>query len=303
LENTNSNHVVPAKSGMVKSTTNKIIDIVVVGFCLIAIAMCLLPLLNVLAISLSSQRAVTNNLVSFWPVDLDFEPYKSVFRDAAMRRALGLTAVVTVVSTCFSMLMTILCAYPLSQQKFVGRAMFNTLIILTMYFSAGMIPDYLNIKRLGLLDSFWVMVLPVGISVFNMIILKSFFQNLPASLQESAELDGASHWTILFRIFLPLSTPALATIALFYAVGRWNGFQDIRIYVSNPRLYTIPFRLYQIIKNQASMEASLEGVAILVASESLRAASIMFATVPILLVYPWLQRYFVAGVTVGAVKG
>lgn len=291
------------KSGVVKSKTNKFFDLVVVFICLLAIAVCLLPMLNVLAISLSSQRAVTNRLVYFLPVDFDLEPYRSVFRDSAMRRALGMTTLLTVVSTAFSMIMTILCAYPLSQKKFVGRVLFSTLVILTMYFSAGIIPDYLNIKRLNLLDTFWVLVLPGGISVFNMIILKSFFQNLPDSLKESAELDGASHWTVLTRIYLPLSTPALATIALFYAVGRWNGFQDVRFYISSPNLYTIQFRLYQIIQSKTTMEASLEGVPIQVATESLRAASIMFATVPILLVYPWLQRYFVAGVTLGAVKG
>ncbi|GHU80185.1 hypothetical protein FACS1894191_4810 [Clostridia bacterium] len=138
-------------SGAVKSSVNKVIDLIIVFVCLIAIAICLLPLLNVLAISLSSQKAVTNNWVYFWPVELDFESYKSVFRDSAMKRSLLLTAVLTVVATCFSMLMTVLCAYPLAQNKFAGRTFFNTVIILTMYFNAGMIPDYINIKRLALL--------------------------------------------------------------------------------------------------------------------------------------------------------
>jgi putative aldouronate transport system permease protein len=276
---------------------------IVVLVCLIAIAVCLLPMMNVLAVSLSSKAAITRNLVYFWPVDLDLEAYKSVFNDSGMRHTLWLSVVVTVTSTLFCMLMTTLCAYPLSQRRFPGRALFNTLIILTMYFNAGMIPDYLNIKRLGLLNNFWVMVLPAGISVFNMIILKSFFRNIPESLQESAEMEGASHWTILSRIYLPLSTPALATIALFYAVGRWNGFQDVRLYVTDPKLYTIQFRLYQIIMRQASTDANMEGVQLLVDSDSIRAASVMFATIPILAVYPWLQRYFVSGVTIGAVKG
>jgi putative aldouronate transport system permease protein len=219
-------------------------------------------------------------------------------------RSLGLTALLTVVSTTFSMIMTVLCAYPLSQKKFVGRRLFNTIVILTMYFNAGIIPDYLNIKRLGMLDSFWALVLPVGISVFNMIIIKSFFQGLPDSLQESAEIDGATHWTILFRIYIPLSLPALATIALFYAVGRWNGFQDARFYISSSDKYPIQFKLYQIISNLSSVESSMEGVAgPKIAPESMKAASIMFATLPILMIYPWLQRYFVTGITLGAVKG
>ena len=219
-------------------------------------------MLNVLATSLSSELAIINRRVFIWPVELDLEAYKGVFNDKSMMRSLGLTALLTMVSAVFSMIMTILCAYPLSQKKLVGRALFNTIVILTMYFNAGIIPDYLNIKRLGLMDNFWSMVLPIGISVFNMIILKSFFLGLPDSLQESAELDGASHWTILSRIYLPLSMPALATIALFYAVGRWNGFQDARIYISSPSLYPIQFKLYQIISNLSSVESSMEGVAI-----------------------------------------
>ena len=290
-------------SGAVKSKTNKAIDIVVACIAAVAILCCLLPMLNVVAMSLSSELAIISRKVFFWPVNFDLEAYRSVFSDKSMLNSLSLTVILTVVSAAFSMLMTILCAYPLSQKKLVGRGFFNTLVIITMYFNAGIIPDYLNIKALGLYNNFWVMVLPVGISVFNMIILKSFFQNIPDSLHESAELDGASHWTILFRIYLPLSTSALATLTLFYAVGRWNGFQDVRLYVTAPELYTIQFKLYQIIQNLSSAEASMEGVAVKVAKESMKSASIVFATLPILIVYPWLQKYFVSGVTVGAVKG
>ena len=291
-------------SGIVKSGYNKMIDAIVVILSAMAALLCLLPMLNVAAISLSSELSIINRQVFLWPVDLDLEAYKSVLSDKTMMQSLGLTVILTAVSTTFSMAMTVLCAYPLSQKKFVGRGFFNTIIILTMYFNAGIIPDYLNIKRLGLLDNFWAMVLPIGISVFNMIIIKSFFQGLPDSLQESAEMDGATHWTILFRLYIPLSMPALATIALFYAVGRWNGFQDVRFYISSQKLYPIQFKLYQIISNLSSVESSMEGVAgPKIAKESMKAASIMFATIPILAIYPWLQRYFVTGVTLGAVKG
>lgn len=292
-------------TGMVKSKTNKIVDLLVAFICLIAVVVCLFPILNVAATSLSAELAIINRQVFIWPVGLTLDAYKSVFADKSMVRSLLLTVVLTLVSAGFSMLMTILCAYPLSQKKFVGRGFFNTVVIVTMYFNAGIIPDYLNIKRLGLLDSFWSLVLPLGISVFNMIILKSFFQGIPDSLQESAELDGASHWTILFKIYLPLSTSALATLTLFYAVGRWNGFQDVRTYISSPALYTIQFKLYQIVNNLSSLDANMEGVAATanLAKESMKSASIMFATIPILIVYPWIQKYFVSGVTVGAVKG
>lgn len=292
------------RSGVVKSGRSKTIDGIVIFLSVLATLICLIPMLNVASTSLSSELAIINRQVFIWPVDLDFEAYKGVLADKSMMRSLGLTVVLTAVSTTFSMIMTIFCAYPLSQKKFVGRRLFNTIVILTMYFYAGIIPDYLNIKRLGLLDNFWAMVLPMGISVFNMIIIKSFFQNLPDSMQESAEMDGATHWTILFKIYIPLSLPALATIALFYAVGRWNGFQDVRFYISSPNLYPIQFKLYQIISNLSSVESSMEGVAgPKIAKEGMKSASIMFATIPILMIYPWLQRYFVSGITLGAVKG
>jgi putative aldouronate transport system permease protein len=216
-------------SGSVRSIPNKVIDIIVAIGCIVAILICLLPVLNVLAISLSSEMAVINGRVFFWPVEFDLTSYQSVFGDPAMQQCLKVTVGATALSTIYCMVMTVLCAYPLSQNNFVGRKLFNTIIILTMYFSAGMIPDYINIQSLGLLNNFWVLVLPVGISVFNMIILKSFFMGIPESLKESAQLDGASHWRILIQIYLPLSTAALATLTLLYAVGRWNGFQDVRL--------------------------------------------------------------------------
>ncbi|HHT47777.1 MAG TPA: carbohydrate ABC transporter permease [Firmicutes bacterium] len=289
--------------GANKSKSNQVTNIIFLFLVFLLVLLCLLPMLNVAATSLSSELAIINRQVYFWPVQIDLEAYKNVFNDASMMHSLRLTAILTVVSATFSMLMTILCAYPLSQKTFVGRGLFNTIIIITMYFNPGMIPNYLHIKRLGLLDNFWVMVLPVGISVFNMIILKSFFQSIPQSLRESAEIDGASHWTILTRIYIPLSKPALATLTLFYAVGRWNGFEDARLYISSRNLYPIQFKLYQIINNLAAAESSMEGVAVKIAKEGMKTASIMFATIPILLVYPWLQKYFVTGVTVGSNKG
>lgn len=286
-----------------KFESNRVLNLLFLLSVFVLVLLCLLPVLNMAATSLSSELAIINRKVFFWPVEIDWEAYKSVFNDKSMVHSLRLSMLLTVVSAAFSMLMTILCAYPLSQKNFVGRGLFNTIIIITMYFNPGMIPNYLNIKRLGLLDNFWVMVLPVGISVFNMIILKSFFQSIPQSFRESAEMDGASHWTILTRIYLPLSKPALATLTLFYAVGRWNGFEDARLYISSRELYPIQFKLYQIINNLAAAESTMEGVAVKITKEGMKTASIMFATIPILLVYPWLQRYFVTGVTVGSIKG
>jgi putative aldouronate transport system permease protein len=203
--------------------------------------------------------------------------------------------------------MTILCAYPLTYDWLKGKTVINTIIIFTMYFSAGTIPNYILMKTLGLLNNPLVLIIPNCLSVFNMIILRSFFFGIPDSLRESAEIDGANPFTVLVRIYLPLSGPVLATLALFYAVGRWNGFADALLYLSTvPQWVPIQLKLYQLIRNMTSIDVStVEMVAgsIPRVSEAIKAAAIMFATVPILVVYPWLQRYFIKGVTIGAVKG
>lgn len=281
-------------------------DLLIALFVFIAVALCLFPMLNVAAMSLSSRAAVLANKVWLWPVGLSFDSYRAVFADKSMTYSLVFTAILTTVTTVYSLGMTTLCAYPLTKKRLKGRRIFMTLIIFTMYFSGGMIPDYLLIRSLGILNKVWALILPGSISAFYMIILKSFFTSLPDSLEESAYLDGANDWVILTRIVLPLSTPVLATLALFYAVGRWNGFMDALMYISNPKLTPIQLKLYKIVYNISSVEISQnEGGAsdANVMAESLKAACVMFATVPILVVYPWLQRYFISGVMVGAIKG
>jgi len=203
--------------------------------------------------------------------------------------------------------MTILCAYPLTYDNLKGKKILNTIIIFTMYFSAGTIPNYILMKDLNLLNNPLSLILPGCLSVFNMIILRSFFFSIPESLRESAEIDGANPFTVLIKIYLPLSLPVLATLALFYAVGRWNGFSDALMYMTSaPKFHPIQLKLYNIINNLSSIEiAAQEGIAggPPAATDGIKAAAVMFATVPILVVYPWLQRYFISGVTIGAVKG
>jgi putative aldouronate transport system permease protein len=176
-----------------------------------------------------------------------------------------------------------------------------------MYFSAGTIPNYILMKNLGLLNNPFVLILPNCLSVFNMIILRSFFFGIPESLRESAEIDGANPIIVLVRIYLPLSAPVLATLALFYAVGRWNGFSDALLYINAaPQWVPIQLKLYQLINNMSSIDVATQEIAagsVPRASDAMKAAAVMFATVPILAVYPWLQRYFISGVTIGAVKG
>lgn len=199
--------------------------------------------------------------------------------------------------------MTTLCAYPLIFGSLKGRSAINIFITITMFFNAGTIPNYLLMKPLGLLNNPLVLIIPSCMSVYNMIIMRSFFYGIPDSLRESAEIDGASFFTILVKIYVPLSKPVLATLALFYAVGRWNGYSDALMYINEPKFYPLQLLLYNILNNINSVEvATLEGFSAPGLTESLKAAIVMFSTVPILCIYPWLQKYFIHGVTLGAVK-
>ncbi len=288
---------------MIKSKATKIGDLIVAFICFLIILVCLLPLIYVLARSLSSTEALIRNKVILWPVGLNFEAYKTVLSDMKYVWSLGWTAILTIICTILSLFMTTICAYPLIFDKLKGRRIFNTIIILTMYFNAGTIPFYLLLKDLDMINKPSVLIIPGCLSVFNMIIMRSFLYGIPESLRESAEIDGAGYIQILVKIYLPLSTPAIATIALFYAVGRWNGFSDALMFMNDRRFYPIQLLLYNILNNIMSVEfATKEGFSSPGLSESLKAATVMFATVPILVVYPWLQKYFIAGATLGAVK-
>jgi len=290
---------------MIKSKGAKIADLVIVAVCCLLIFVCLVPMLNVLARSLSSTEYLIRNEVLLWPKGFTLEAYTTVLKDAKYTNSLVFTAWLTVVCTILSMAMTIMCAFPLIYDKLRGRAFFNGFILLTMYFSAGTIPHYLLLKNLKMLDTVWVLIVPNCLSVFNVIIMRSFFFGIPDSLREAAEIDGAGPIRTLIQVYLPLSTSVMATLALFYAVGRWNGFSDALLYIKNRQdLYPIQLLLYNILQNTNSIEiGTQEGFFDPGVGETLKMATVMFATVPILVVYPWLQRYFVTGVTIGAVKG
>lgn len=289
---------------MIKSRSTRIGDWVIVAICLMCVLVCLLPVLNILARSLSSADALIRGEVLLLPKGLNFEAYAIVLSDSKYTWALLWTAILTVVSTLWSMFMTIMCAFPLTYDNLKGKKIIIALIVFTMYFSAGTIPMYLLLKELHLLNNPLVLILPGSISVFNVIIMRSFFFGIPESLKESAELDGAGPLRVLINIYLPLSTPVLATLALFYAVGRWNGFSDALMFMSDRTYFPIQLLLYNILNSITSVEvATQEGFSSPGLSETIKSATVMFATVPILLIYPWLQRYFISGVTIGAVKG
>ena len=288
---------------MIRSKSAKIGDCVFVIICLLVCVICLLPMLNLLARSLSGSEYLIKREVYLGPKGWNLDAYTMVLGDMKYIRAFFWTVLLTVICTIVSLTMTTLCAYPLIFENLKGRSVINVFITITMFFNAGTIPNYLLMKSLGLLNNPAVLIIPSCMSVYNMIIMRSFFYGIPDSLRESAEIDGASFIKILTSIYVPLSKPVFATLALFYAVGRWNGYSDALMFMNNKDYYPLQLLLYNILNNINQVEvATQEGFSAPGLSESLKAAIVMFSTVPILLIYPWLQKYFIHGVTVGAVK-
>lgn len=287
----------------VKSTKEKIIDWIFVVLCLGVAVICLAPMVNLAAKSLSSTEHLIRHDVSLWPKGFNLDAYGYVLSDPKYIRSFIWTVILTLICTIVSLTMTALCAYPLIFEGLKGRNVINIIITFTMFFNAGTIPNYLLMKELNLLDNPLVLIVPSCLSIYNMIIMRSFFYGIPDSLRESAEIDGASFTKILVKIYIPLSKPVFASLALFYAVGRWNGYYDALMYIKNKDFYPLQLLLYNILNNINSVEvATQEGFSSPGLGESIKSAIVMFSTVPILLVYPWLQRYFIAGVTMGAVK-
>ena len=287
----------------VKSTSAKVGDWIFVLICVMVSIICVVPMLNLLAKSLSATDYLVRNEIYLWPKGFNVDAYATVLKDPKYIRAFFWTVFLTAVCTLVSLTMTILCAYPLIFEKLKGRGFINVFITITMFFNAGTIPNYLLMQKLKLLDNPLVLIIPSCLSVYNMIIMRSFFYGIPDSLRESAEIDGATFFQILLKIYVPLSKPVMATLALFYAVGRWNGYSDALMYMKKAVFYPLQLLLYNILNNINSVEvATQEGFSTPGLSASLKAAIVMFSTVPILCIYPWLQKYFIHGVTLGAVK-
>ncbi len=287
----------------IHSLKSKIGDWVIVFVCVIIALLCLLPMINLLARSLSGTDYLLKHEVYLIPKGFNFEAYATVLKDPKYLKAFVWTVVLTIICTFLSLAMTTLCAYPLIFPALKGRKAINIFITVTMFFNAGTIPNYLLMQKLGLLDNPLVLIVPGCLSVYNMIIMRSFLYGIPESLRESAEIDGASYFTILLKIYLPLSKPVLATLALFYAVGRWNGYSDALMYMKNKDFYPLQLLLYNILNNINQVEvATQESFTMPGLQDSLKAAIVMFSTIPILCIYPFMQKYFIQGVTLGAVK-
>ena len=290
------------------SNGSVVINILIYAFITLVSLTCVLPYIHVIAKSLSSEAYVIAKQVVLWPRGFTVEAYRKVFSDNSFIVSFGVTVLMTVLFTLMGMIITICAAYPLSRKNLRGRKVLNLLFIFTMYFQGGMIPDYILMNKLGMLERMSSLVLPLAFSAYNLVIMKNSLESsIPDSLVESALIDGANHYTILGKIVLPLSKPILATLTLFYAVGRWNTYSDAMFYIKqNTALRPLQLKLYYlIVAATESIQGSINDVAISTVTdpEILKAACIVFATVPIILVYPFVQKYFVQGTMIGAVKG
>ena len=271
--------------------------------------LCFFPLWNVVCISFSSSLAVSGNRVGVWPVEFTLSAYKIILEDAQFWRSFGISVFRVVVALAINITTTVLLAYPLSKSKyeFKGRDIYMNLLLFAMLFSGGMIPNYMLIKNLHLLNTVWALILPGSVTTFNVILVMNFFIGIPKSIEEAAVIDGANPFFILLKIFIPCSKPVLATVALFSIVWNWNDFFGGLIYMTKIRNYplmtyvqSLNINIAELVRGGAGAEALKDAMA--VSNKNLNAAQIVVAVVPLLFIYPLLQKYLISGMVLGAVK-
>ncbi|ADI11747.1 binding-protein-dependent transport systems inner membrane component [Streptomyces bingchenggensis BCW-1] len=263
-----------------------------------------LPFLYVIAGSFAGESELASRPFFLWPHDIDLSSYRYIFSTGTFLRSLLVTIGVTIVGTLVQLALTTTMAYPLAHRRLPGRNLILSLIVFTMVFSGGMIPTFLVVRQLGLLDSYWALILPMAISPFYLVIIKNFFQELPAELQEAARIDGCTEIGVFLRIVLPLSKPILATFALFYAVAIWNDFTSPLLYLSDTDKWTLQMFVRQVTVSTdlASTVGQLDS-SYVPPEQGVRFATVVVGTLPILMVYPFLQKHFAKGMLIGSVKG
>ena len=262
----------------------------------------LYPVLHVLAVSFSNNNNVVRGEVGIIPIRPNLEAYRYMFRYNLLGSGFKNSLFILIVCTSINLLMTMMTAYPLAKKSLIGRKFFMLMITFTMMFSGGLIPNYIVIVKLGLVDSLWSLILPGCVSAYNMIIMKNFFEALPAELNEAARIDGMSEMKILFRIVVPLSLPSLCTIGLFYGVGHWNAYFNATIYLNSRSRWPLQVVLRNLLENAVTSEIDYGDSATLPV-EPLKMAVVVFTTAPIVILYPFIQKYFVKGALVGSIKG
>ncbi|HFJ8881402.1 TPA: carbohydrate ABC transporter permease [Enterococcus faecium] len=272
-------------------------------FLILLALICIVPFLNIIATSFASTQEVVAKKFILFPTTFSLDAYRYILSTPTIFRALAVSIGVTGVGTIVSMCATSLMAYGLYRKYLFGRGFVNFLVVFSMLFSGGMIPTFLVVRSLGLVNSYWAMILPVAVNAMNMIIMRNFFQALPDSLEESAKMDGCTDFGVFFKIMLPLALPSIATISLFYAVTYWNTYMTAILYINDSSKWPIQILLRQIVIVSSGMQAESSAVDVIPPAQTVKMAVIVIATVPMLIVYPFVQKYFVKGALVGSVKG
>ena len=285
------------------SKDEKIFNTANVIFMVFFLAIIALPLWNIVALSFNDATDAARGGIYFWPREFSLESYYTVVEDSAIYKAFVISVAKTVIGVVLHTALTSMVAYGMSRRNLMGRKIYMNMGILTMFVSGGMIPTFLLFKELGLLNNFWVYIIPVLFSFYDMVILMNFFRSIPFSLEESAMMDGANPFIIFVKIILPLSLPVLATIALFHGVFQWNDYMTANIYVDDRSLYPLQMLLFRIVsENLSPAVATGTNVVRNTTSQSLQLATMVVTTVPVVVIYPFLQKYFIQGMTLGSVK-
>ena len=283
-----------------KTRDDRIFDTLVNAFLLFVLAVTLIPLLYVVIVSLTPLGKNPSFLLAPW--EWSFTAYAELLKQPAMLRAGLNSVIITLAGVLISMVLTVMTAYPLSRPDLPGRKLLTGLILFTFLFNAGLIPLYLVVRDLGLLNSYWALLLHGAVSVYNLFVMKNFFQNLPESLEEAAKIDGATDLQVLWHIVLPLSKPILLTIGLFYAVTQWNSFFEPILFLSDRTMMPLPVVLRDILTGMNSADYVESAATTTSSQDALKMAAVVLTTIPMLLVYPWIQRYFTSGTLTGGVK-
>ena len=285
-----------------RSGEDWLVDIVAYGLAVVLIISIILPFMQVITISMSPSHVVNRTGFHLIPTEFDFSGYKTVLSDENFWHSYMNTIIRAVLGTASCVLITVLTAYPLAKTNLPYRKGLMLFIIFTMYFSGGMIPKYLLIKELHLINNFLVYILPCLITGFALIITRNFFMGIPQELEESAKIDGASNLQVLFKIYLPVSAPVIATISLWYCVQHWNAWMDNMLYVTKDRLFVLQYVLQTILANGQTNDMEL-ATEVVIHTETMKMAALVLSLIPIVCTYPFLQKYFVKGMIVGSVKG
>ena len=290
-----------------ESFSRKMFNVINIIFLIIVSIITLLPFVNIIAGSFATQLEYIERPMMLFPKKPSLLAYEYIFKSNTVPNGLKVSAYVTIVGTIINLLMTVLMAYPLSHKSLIGRKYLMNFVLFPMLFTGGMIPTFILVKNLGLIDSLWALMLPGAISSYNLIIIKNFFQQLPEELKYAARIDGANEVRILWQIILPLSLPVLATFALFYAVGHWNSYFSCLLYINSSEKWTIQLILRQLVivssggnVGDDSMVGELTNIVL--PRQGVKNATIIISTLPIIIVYPFLQKYFAKGVLLGSVK-